>query len=126
MYKLIALLSVLIRQFYISNPFEALGDVVLVNIGEIPVLLPPEVLNWIAEPFIHIVTFRVVGLYYNRGRAPVVGSLLYLLFYCIHIFLLWLLSVAGFATWAIISMIVIYIGGHVALLKIVNFCLGYV
>lgn len=64
MYKLIAVISIFIRQFCISNPFEVLGDGLVVKIGEAPMALPPEILNWIAEPFMHTVTFAVVGLYY--------------------------------------------------------------
>ena len=81
MYKLIVAISILIRQFYLPNPFEALGDGLIVNIGETPMAFPPEILNWIAEPFMHVVTFAVVGLYYDRGSAPALGSFLYLLFY---------------------------------------------
>ena len=39
MYKLIAVISTLVRQFYIPNPFDALGDGLVVNIGETPILL---------------------------------------------------------------------------------------
>lgn len=118
MYKLIAAISILIRQFCIPNPFEALGDGVVVNIGETPILLPPGVLNWIAEPFMHAVTFAVVGLYYDRGSAPALGSFLYLLFYCIHTFLLWLMSLAEFATWVVLLIVVLYIVCHMGLTKL--------
>ena len=113
MYKLIATISIFIRQFYIPNPFEALGDGLVVNMGEISMLLPPEALNWAAEPIMHGITFVIVGLYYERGSAPALGSFLYLIFYCIHTFLLWLMSVAGFATWAITLIVVLYIGCHI-------------
>lgn len=110
MYKVIATSSILIRQFCIPNPFEALGDGLVVNLGQTPVLLAPVVLNWIAEPFMYAVTFAVVGLYYDRGSAPALGSFLYLLFYCIHTFLLWLMSLTGFATWAVVLIVAIYVG----------------
>lgn len=118
MYKLMAAISILVRQFCISNPFEALGDGLIMNIGEAPILIPPEVLNLVAEPFMHVVTFAVVGLYYDRGSAPALGSFLYLLFYCIHTFLLWLMSVAGFATWAVGLIVVLYILCNVGLVKL--------
>lgn len=35
MYKLIAATSILIRQFCVPNPFEALGNGLVVNIGEL-------------------------------------------------------------------------------------------
>lgn len=115
MYKLIAAISILMRQFCIPNPFEALGDGVVVNIGEMSILLSPRVLNWIMEPFMYSVTFAVVGMYYGRGTDPSFGSFLYLLFYYIHIFLLWLMSLAGFDTWAVLPIATIYVGCHVGL-----------
>lgn len=124
MYKLIATISIFIRQFYIPNPFEALGNGLVVNIGEISMLLSPEVLNWIAEPFMHGITYTIVDLYYERGSAPALGSVLYLIFYCIHIFLLWLMSLAGFATWAVSLILVLYIGCHIGINRMKNryFC----
>lgn len=118
MYKLIAAISILIRQFCISNPFDALGDGLVVNLGETPILLPPRVLNWVAEPFMHVMTFAIVGLYYDRGSAPALGSCLYLLFYCIHTFLLWLMSLAGFAIWAVVLIVALYIVCHMGLAKL--------
>ena len=118
MYKLIAIISTLVRQFYIPNPFDALGDGLVVNIGETQILLPSGVLNWVAEPFVHVVTFSVVGLYYDRGSVPVLGSFLYLLFYCVHTFLLWLMSLVGFSTWAVVVIVALYIACHVGLTKL--------
>lgn len=120
MYKLIVAISILIRQFCIPNPFEALGDGLVVKLGQTPILLPPEVLNWVSEPFMHAVTFAVVGIYYDRGTAPTFGSFLYLLFYCIHTFLLWLMSLVGFATWAVLLITAIYVGCHVGLNRLRN------
>lgn len=118
MYKLIGAISTLVRQFYIPNPFDALGDGLIVNIGETSILLPPGVLNWVAEPIMHMVTFAIVGLYYDRGSAPALGSFLYLLFYCVHTFLLWLMSLAGFSTWAVVVIVVLYIACHMSLTKL--------
>lgn len=118
MYKLIVAISILIRQFCIPNPFDALGEGLVVNIRETSLLLPPEVLNWVAEPFMHMVTFVIVGLYYDRGSAPALGSFLYLLFYCVHTFLLWLMSLAGFSTWAVVVIVALYIACHVGLTKL--------
>lgn len=118
MYKFIAAISILIRQFCIPNPFDALGDGLIVNIEETSILLPPGVLNWVAEPIMHMVTFAIVGLYYDRGSAPALGSFLYLLFYCVHTFLLWLMSLAGFSTWAVVVIVVLYIACHMGLTKL--------
>lgn len=122
MYKLMAAISTLIRQSCIPNPFDALGDGLIVNIGEMLILFPPEVLNWISEPFIHVVTFAVVGLYYDRGSAPTLGSFLYLLLYCVHTFLLWLMSLAGFATWAVTLIVMLYMGCQGILTRLRSRC----
>lgn len=121
MYKLMLIFSVLIRQYCIANPFEALGDGLIVNIGGSPTLLSPWMLNGVAEPFIYMITYGIVEFYYERGEEPVVGSLLYLIFYCVHIFLLWLMSLAGFAMWAIALIVIIYVGLHIALFRLKNF-----
>lgn len=120
MYKLMVVIGPLIRLFCIPNPFEALDDGLVVNIGEAPVLMPPEILNWVAEPFMHMVTFGVVGLYYDRGSAPALGSVLYLLFYYVHTFMLWLMSLTGFATWAVVLIMGLYVGCHVILTRLKN------
>mgnify|MGYP006932497471 CR=1 FL=1 len=113
MYKFIAFISVILRQFVIPNPFEALGEGLTVTIDKTPMLLSPVLLNWIAEPCLHAITFAVVGLYYHRGENPAAGSGLYLLFYCIHTFIIWLMSLAGFATWAVVLILVGYVVCHV-------------
>lgn len=118
MYKLMTIISIFIRQFCIPNPFEALGDGLLVNMGGVQTMLPPELLNWVAEPFIHLITYAVVGLFYSRGSAPEIGSFLYLMFYCIHIFLLWLMSLAGFAIWAVVLIVALYIACHMGVAKL--------
>ena len=117
MYRLMAVISTLIRQFCIPNPFEALGYGLIVKVGETSILITPEMLNWVAEPFMHVVTYTIVGLYYDRGSAPAFGSFLYLSFYCLHTFLLWLMSVAGFAKWVVVLIVVLYILCHVGLAK---------
>ena len=118
MYKLIATISIILRQYFIPNPFEALGDGMMITLEGSQILLSPEILNWIAEPIIFTLTFGIVGLYYERGSAPALGSLLYLLFYCVHTFILWILSVLGFEEWAIIVVVILYIGCHVILKRL--------
>lgn len=95
MYKLMAALSLLVRQFYVPNPFEPRADAWLLNV--------------IVEPFVHSITFAIVGLFYKRGSEPALGSFLYLLFYFVHT---GLLMAMGFFKWekiAMISIVVVYI-----------------
>lgn len=120
MYKFLAIFSIIIRQFFIPNPFDALGDGLLVNAGQDSMVLSPEVLNWITEPIMHVLTFAIVGLYYDRKSNSAVGSFLYLLFYCIHTLLLWLMSLTGFALWTVVLIVVIYIGCHIGIKALRN------
>lgn len=119
-YKIIVVFSVLVRQFVLENPFEVLVEGLEVTIVGVPVLLSPEFLNYIAEPFMHMITFGVVGIYYVRRTWPAAGSFLYLIFYCVHTFVLWLMSLAGFTTWAIVIILMIYVAAHVGINVLLN------
>lgn len=113
MYKFIWFISVLLRQFVIPNPFDALGDGIPITINGISIIIAPIIINLAVEPIMHFITYSVVGLHYSRGSNPAMGSFLYLLFYCVHTFALWLLSLAGFATWAIVVVLIGYILFHI-------------
>ena len=109
----------LIRQFAIPNPFEVLGEGIVVSIGDIPFTLSPEILNWIADPIIFTVTFGIVGLYYIKGSAPALGSFLYMLFYCIHIGLLYFVLLYVYPTvWLMVVIGCVYIALHIGALVI--------
>lgn len=115
-YSTLATLFWLIRQYAIPNPFEALGEGITVTIGGAPVLLSPEILNWIADPIIGAFTFLVVGIYYISGSNPTKGSILYMFFYAVHIGMLYLISSVYPTIWLIVLIAVIYLAFHIALL----------
>ena len=114
-YATIATIFWIIRQYAIPNPFEALGDGITIMLADSPFLLSPETLNWIADPIISGVTFLIVGLYYISGSAPTVGSILYMVFYAIHIGLLYLLLSIYPTVWLIALIVILYIAIHIAL-----------
>ena len=116
LYSFFATLFWIIRQFAIPNPFEALGEGLVVTIGEAPILLSPELLNWIADPVIAAFTFGVVGLYYISRSDPAFGSILYMVFYALHIGLLYLILSFFPTIWLMILISVIYIGIHIAVI----------
>lgn len=106
MYNIIKAIGVLVRFFYLPNPFQSLPN--------------GDLINFAAEPFIHIITFGVVGLYYESGSNPAVGSFLYTIFYFIHVGLLLL---CGFFEWnkvAIIVIAVLYLACHIVINRIKN------
>ncbi len=106
MYKLIATISLIIRQFYIPNPFEPRPDAALINL--------------IAEPIMHMVTYGVVGIFYEEYSAPAIGSFLYLLFYCIHTGLLMLMGYFCWDKTAITIIAILYIFILAIIKKIVD------
>ena len=110
LYKLIAVIFFIIRQFYIPNPFDALGDGYTLYVNQIPFIIPPLLLNMMAEPIIQVITYNIVGFYYRRGSNPFLGSVLYMIFYCIHIFNIGISIIA----------IVVYIMIHIICLILLN------
>ena len=116
LYRIIAVISIFVRQFVLPNPFEPLGETFTITIKDVIVPLHPIVLNLIAEPILHTVTFAVVGIYYHKGRNNyALGSFLYLLFYVVHVGLIYIVSSFEFAWIAIIILLVLYIAVHIAI-----------
>ena len=115
MYRIVATVSILIRQFIVPNPFEPLGVDFEILLFGVNFQLTPEIINWMAEPILHLFAFIVAGLYYKKCKHhPAIGSFLYLLFYIIHTFLLWIMACANFAVWAIVLLLIVYIASHIA------------
>lgn len=113
MYEIMMGLSFFIRQFCLSNPFELLGEGLQVNIDGNPILLHPEVLNWVVGLILPGLTYGVVGIYYQERNNPVVGSLLYLAFFIVHNWLLKVMCGLGFTKPAIYIVGGVYILCHV-------------
>ena len=100
-YSLMTIISTFVRQFVLPNPFECFGDKAII-------------INWVAEPIIHVIAYGLVGLFYLKGSAPAIGSFLYLIVYCAIIGILWLMSLFCFAWWwdlIIVAVIVAFIYG---------------
>lgn len=78
LYSIIAITSYLLRNYYFPNPFESLG-------------VYADIANIVFEPLLFIITFFTVGLVYEKGSFPALGSFLYLVFYGIHISIIYLI-----------------------------------
>lgn len=113
LYTTLAGLFWLYRQYAIPNPFEVLGEQIIFTIGEITVPLTPDVLNWLADPIIFAITFGIVGIYYERGSFPVLGSILYMFFYCLHMAGIYFLLSLYPMVWLIIIILVLYVVLHI-------------
>lgn len=116
LYGIIALISALVRQFVLPNPFEPLGERFTLTVSSVAITLTPDIANWIAEPILHAVTFAIVGIYYSKGEnEPALGSFLYLLFYAVHVGLIHIVSSFGFDWVAIIIVLVLYVALHIGI-----------
>ena len=93
LYAVMKVISVLVRQFCLPNPFECFGA------GAI-------IINLVAEPLIHLAAYLLVGLVYNKGDCPALGSFLYLVAYALITGVLALLGVFSFAWWWILTVAV--------------------
>lgn len=121
LYGIIAAVSILVRQFVLPNPFEPLGETFTLSIKDFSISLTPAVANLIIEPILHAITFSVVGIYYSKGtNKPALGSSLYLLFYSIHIGLIYIISSFGFTLATIIITLVAYVIAHIIVNVLIN------
>lgn len=109
MYAIISTISIFVRQFVLPNPFEPLGKTFVIS----GILLTPVILNLLVEPLLYFLAYNVTGIYYF-GREPALGSFLYLFFYCVHIGLIYLMSLAHFSWWAVALVLAAYVGAHIA------------
>ena len=92
-YALMTVISVLIRQFALPNPFECFGE-------------SADLINWIAEPIMHTVAYGIVGLFYARGSAPLIGSIAYLFTYALLTGVLWVMGIFSFAWWWVLILVI--------------------
>ena len=105
MYKIMMVISILIRQFCLPNPFKCFGDAAWLY-------------NLIAEPIIHVVAFGLVGLVYRKGDCPPLGSFLYLVAYAAITSVLALMGIFSFVWWWVLIIVVALIGMAIFLAKI--------
>lgn len=110
LYCIITVASVIIRQFFLPNPFECFGE-------------SAALINWIAEPIMQVLAYAIVGLFYVKGSAPALGSLAYLFTYAAMVGFLWLCGLFSFAWWWVALMVIaliLVIGGFIWLSSLFN------
>ena len=92
MYRIMMVISILVRQFWLPNPFECFGNWAFV-------------INIVAEPIMHIAAYLLVGTIYRTGSFPALGSLLYILAYAAITFILWIMGIFSFAWWWVLLIV---------------------
>lgn len=93
LYGVISVISIIVRQFFLPNPFDCFDDKAVL-------------INWIAEPILQVIAFALVGLVYCRGSFPALGGILYLITYAALVGVLWLMGIFTFAWWWVAIIIV--------------------
>lgn len=80
MYKLISVLSMILRTFMFSNPFTRYFQLALANsIFSTTATVFAEYFNFaVGGGFLCLICYPLVGIVYDRGEAPAIGSILYL------------------------------------------------
>lgn len=97
LYTFAALLSAYIRLFYLPNPFESMPY----SMGILS--------NYIIEPVLHRITYEVVGIFYKKGSFPALGSILYLLFYSIHIGIVYVIFYFKLSIAKVMAVFIVYL-----------------
>ena len=96
MYKLMAVISVIVRQFYLPNPFECFGDMAIFY-------------SWMAGLILAPISFVIVGTFYRSGDFPAFGSLCYLVVYASLTVILCIMGIFSFAWWWILLVTIVII-----------------
>lgn len=80
MYKIVSAISLLIRTFIFPNPFTKLFEVYLANtVFSTSAVFIADLFNvFIGGAILCAICYPLVAIIYERGEAPVVGSLLYM------------------------------------------------
>ena len=112
-YKVFAFISFLVRNLAIPNPFDSLqSQYIEINGLEFPVI--PEIINILVEPILGVFTFIIVGLYYDRSeKTPLKGSVLYFIFYWIHVGFISVIVKFNFSALSIFLVAVFYVILHI-------------
>lgn len=71
MYKIMAILGLIIRQFFLPNPFASFG-------------VWGELYNLLASAVIGTLSYITVGLFYEKGSFPFLGSFLFTFTYIVY------------------------------------------
>ena len=78
MYKLIAFMSVVLRQYILPNPFTELFKVILTNTILISAYSSiADLVNLFIGGLVSSISYIMFGCIYKRGEAPAIGSVFF-------------------------------------------------
>ncbi len=109
MYRIFSVLSFLIRQFVLPNPFESFAGQEITLWGT-KIIIEPIAANWISGIILFPISYFVAGLFYKREmEMPALGSFLYFAFYCLHTFIIYVFCKLSFSTVPCTIILLVYI-----------------
>lgn len=112
MYSIVAFCSLIIRQFFLPNPY--LNCFSNENIADLFNLL-------VGGAILHYLSFWITGIYYNKGDAPTFGSISYMFWYIINTIIITLVGYLIKNVYLLIfSLAVIYLIIFIIVSKISN------
>ena len=79
MYQIVSALNGFIREEILPNPFDFISD------NQLIVMLFTCLIGGM---ILHIISFSMCGVFYNRGQAPVLGSIGYMMAFCWNVWIL--------------------------------------
>ena len=97
MYKLVSTISAILREFIFPNPFTPIFELYLEGtVLSSSASILSELFNLvIGGTILCTIWYHLVGIIYNRGEAPALGSILYAIFILINSKLLVWVSQGG-------------------------------
>lgn len=79
MYQIISALNSIIREEIMPNPFGFISD---------NQLIVDLFAYLIGGMILHKISFEMCGIFYNRGDAPILGSIGYMMAFCFNVWVL--------------------------------------
>lgn len=107
MYRLIYIISFLIRQFLLPNPFAPLGG-------------NAEIINLLVGGAFVPLSYFMTGFIYDKGSEPAIGSILFLVVYAINTGVTYLVCLAYPLEWLMILIGAAYFAIFVILSVIIR------
>lgn len=109
MYSIFSVLSFLIRQFVLPNPFESFAGQEITLWGA-KIIIEPITANWISGIILFPISYFVAGLFYKREmKMPTLGSFLYFAFYCFHTLIVYVFCKLSFSIIPCAIILLVYI-----------------
>ena len=106
MYQIVSTLNGFIREEILPNPFDFISD------NQLIVMLFTYLIGGM---ILHIISFFMCGVFYNRGQAPVLGSIGYMMAFSLNV---WILINISKLFNSILTISIIYVIIVIAIFKV--------